>query len=186
MSLLDKVIAAVTPPETDAMRIEARQKAIAEAIPGGWLEMILDHHVQIEDAFAAVKAAQSPQQRRAAQKWLGVILTGHANAEESVIYPAMASNDEKGRAELGYQEQAAAKGEAAALEELDPMSEDYDDKLEHLRGAVAHHMFEEEGNWFTTLQNRASPETLARLNLRYTEEFKRYVGNDTAATLMAA
>lgn len=175
MSMLDKVIAAVTPPETRHMRAEARRKATAAALPGGWLEMILDHHVQIESAFAAVKAANTPQARRAAQKWLAILLNGHAIAEEAVIYPAMASHAEKGRAELAYQEQAAAKGETAALEELEPMSEDYNDKLEHIRGAVAHHMFEEEGNFFTTLQEKASPETLARLDRRYAEEFERYV-----------
>jgi hemerythrin superfamily protein len=148
--------------------------------------MVLDHHQQIEAAFDAVEAAQTPQARRTAQKWLAILLTGHAIAEEVTLYPAMASHGEKARTELAYQEQSAAKGETAALDELDPMSQDYDDKLAHIRGAVAHHMYEEEGTWFLKLQEKATPETMDRLTRRYDEEFSRYVGKDTAASLRKA
>lgn len=179
MSIVDKVIAAVTPPESDAARAKARAQARAAAKPGTWLAMVLDHHEQIEAAFAAVKNAKTREPRRAAQKWLAVLLTGHSIAEEVTIYPAMASNSEKIGAGLGYQEQSAAKGETAALEELDPMSQDYMDKLEHIRGAVAHHVYEEESSRFVKLQERATPETMARLTRRYKEEFERYMSGDT-------
>ena len=66
------------------------------------------------------------------------------------------------------------------------MSQDYLDKLAHIRGAVAHHMYEEEGTWFLKLQEKASPETMARLTHRYDEEFSRYMGNDTRESVMAA
>lgn len=36
MSVLDQVIAAVTPPESDEARQEARANAQAVAVPGGW------------------------------------------------------------------------------------------------------------------------------------------------------
>jgi hypothetical protein len=186
MSLIDKVVAAVTPPETLRARSKARKEAHAAAEPGSWLAMVLDHHLQIEAAFDAVEKAKTAEQRRATQKWLAVILTGHSIAEESVLYPALASHGEKLRAELAYQEQSAAKGETAALEELDPLSVDYHDKLAHIRGAVAHHMYEEEGTWFPKLQAKASPETMARLTARYEEEFSRYVGNDTSSSVIKA
>jgi iron-sulfur cluster repair protein YtfE (RIC family) len=186
MSLLDKVVAAVTPPETTQARQKARKEAHAVAQSGSWFAQILDHHEQIEAAFDAVEAAKTAEQRRATQKWLSVILTGHSIAEEAVIYPAMASHGEKLGAELGYQEQSAAKGEAAALEELDPLGEDYLDKLAHIRGAVAHHMYEEEHRRFPKLQDRASAETNTRLTQRYEEEFDRYVGDDTSAKVIKA
>ncbi len=44
MSVLDKVIAAVTPPETDEARRTAREKARASATPGDWLQIALDHN----------------------------------------------------------------------------------------------------------------------------------------------
>lgn len=186
MSVIDKVIAAVTPPESQQARVEARQRARSLAQPGTWLAMVIEHHEMIESAFDAVERASTADERRAAQKWLQIVFNGHSIAEEAVLYPAMASHGEKGRAELAYQEQSAAKSETAALEELDPMSEDYRDKLGHIRGAVAHHMFEEESNFLRKLYEHVSPETMNRLTQRYKEEFTRYVGNDTPESVKSA
>ena len=54
MSTLDKIIAAVTPPESEEARVKARADAEAIARPGDWLSHILDHHRQIEALFAAI------------------------------------------------------------------------------------------------------------------------------------
>ena len=174
MSIIDKVVAAVTPPESEEARVKARQDAEAVARPGDWLSQILDHHRQIEALFAAVKAATTPEARRDAQKRLALILTGHSVAEEAAIYPALAADKQVGHAELAYQEQSAAKMEMGLLERLDPMSQDYLDKLEHIRGAVAHHVYSEEGTWFVELAKDASPEEQAMITQRYEEEFARY------------
>jgi len=179
MSIIDKVVAAVTPPESEDARREARTKAKAAARPGDWLFMILQHHEQIEAAFVAVKAASNAAAQTAAQKTLAIILTGHSNAEESVLYPALTKVDEKGHATMAYTEQAAAKTQMALLEGLTPMTQDYLDKLEHIRGAVAHHMYEEENTWFPELKDKAPQEAQAKLTQRYQEEFSRYVGRDT-------
>src|ERR1700674_3919845 len=95
MSLLDKVVAAVTPSESDGQRAEARAKAQRAAADGDWLSLVLDHHRQIEAAFAAVKAVPDAARRRDAQKRLSVLLTGHSIAEEAVIYPALAKTSEE-------------------------------------------------------------------------------------------
>ena len=55
MSILDKAIAAVTPPVSDEKRAEAHAKARAAAEPGDWLSQVLDHHEQIDQAFAETK-----------------------------------------------------------------------------------------------------------------------------------
>jgi len=113
-------------------------------------------------AFAAVKAAPDLSSRRAAQKkWLAVILTGHANAEESVLYPALALANEKAT-QHGLQRTGRGQMQMAALETLNPMSPGYLDKLEHVRGAVAHHMYEEEGTWFLELKNKTPPADVAK------------------------
>ena len=178
MSVLDKMIAAVTPPESEESRREARGKARAAARSGDWLSMVLTHHEQLEAAFAAVKSANTAATRVAAQKKLAILLTGHANAEESVLYPAMTVANEKGHATMAYTEQAAAKTQMALLENLAPMTQDYLDKLEHIRGAVSHHMYEEEGTWFLELKEKSPSADQAKLAARYKEEFDRYVGND--------
>lgn len=180
MSLFDKAVAALTPMESQQDRAEARDRARAVARPGGWLATILDHHLELEDCFAAVKSAGDSASRKAAQKQLGVLLTGHAIAEESAIYPAMASGGEKGGAEMAYNEQAVVKMQMAELEKLDPMSQEFLDKLEHIRGAVAHHMYEEEGTWFPELVNSAPASDQAKIADHYNDAFSRFVGKDAA------
>jgi hypothetical protein len=183
MSIIDKVVAAVTPPEREDSRREARIKARAAASAGDWLSMVLDHHEQIEAAFAAVRSAPTAGARVAAFKKLAVVLTGHSNAEESVIYPALAGADEKRHAMSAYGEQAAAKVQMGLLENIPPMSQDFLDKLEHIRGAVAHHVYEEESQWFLELKKNAPSADQVKLSKRYEEEFIRYVGSDLEAPL---
>lgn len=178
MSIFDKAIAAVTPPESEERRAEARAKARAAAKPGDWLSLILDHHLEVEAAFAKVKAATDASSRQAALKKLGTVLNGHSMAEEAVVYPALAQAGEKGHAEMGYTEQVAVKMQMAALENLDPMSQDWLDKLGHIEGAVAHHVYEEEGAWYPELAEKASNEVQAKITKRYKEEFDRYMGSE--------
>jgi hypothetical protein len=182
MFIVDKLVAAVTPPETEEARMEARAKAHAAANPGDWLSVILEHHERIEAAFAVVRAANSANAQVAAQKKLAIMLTGHSNAEESVIYPALAAAGEKGHATMAYTEHAGAKIQMGLLEKLTPMTADYLDKLELIRGAVAHHMYEEEGNWFLDLRSKATAAEQFQLTRRYEEEFLRYVGTNTGST----
>jgi len=177
MSLLDKAVAAITPPESQQDRDEARAKALAAATPGDWLSLIIDHHREIEAAFDAVEQAADPASRIAAQKQLGTLLTGHSVAEEAAVYPAMAEEDQAGHAELAYQEQSAAKMELGLLERLDPSSQDYLDKLKHIRGAVEHHVYSEEGTWFLRLRQEAPAEEQAMIAARYREEYGRYMGS---------
>ena len=177
MGIVDKVIAAVTPPESEKSRREAREKALGLATPGSWLAQVLDHHMQIEAAFEQVRMAADPGGRRAAQQRLATLLTGHSMAEEAVLYPAMALNGEKTSSEAAYVEQSAAKVQIAALDDLDPTSQDYLDKLEHVRGAVAHHVYEEEDSRFPTLLEKAGVEKNEMLAMRYREECERYFGD---------
>lgn len=175
-SIVDKIVAAVKPTESAGDRAEARRKARTSATTGDWLSLILDHHVQMEDAFARARSPGESTSRMAALKHLGVVLTGHAIAEESVIYPAMAAIGARSDAGHGYDEQAAVKMQMAQLEKLDLSSQAFLDKLEYIRQAVAHHMYEEESNWFPELKHKASAEDQLELTQRYREEFDRYVG----------
>jgi hypothetical protein len=174
MSVIGRVIAAVIPSETHRARREARLKANNAASPGDWLSMALAHHVQIEAAFAEVESATTGKTRVEAQQNLALLLTGHSIAEESVIYPALALVNEKGHATTAYTEQSAAKVQMAALEALPPMSQLYIDKLRHLKDAVAHHIYEEEGSWFLELREKAASADQARITARYAQEFNRY------------
>ena len=174
MSVLDKMVAAITPEASDEDRAEVRAKARQQATRSQWFTMVLDQHQQVEAAFAAVKGAVTAANQRLAQKQLALLLTGHSVAEEVVLYPAMALSDQKGHSTAAYAEQSAAKVQTAALDDLEPLSEDYLDKLEHLRAAVSHHVYEEESKWFPELCNLGDATTQARLTARFSEEFARY------------
>ncbi len=178
MSIVDKFIAAVTPPESQEARMKARAKANEAARPGDWLSQILDHHLDIEESFAAVKEATDAFERLAEFKQLAVLLNGHSLAEEVVIYPLLSAAGEKGHAGLAYDEQALVEVQMAALETLEPMSQDFIDKLEHIEGAVKHHVYTEEGDWFLDLKQKATAEQEELLTDRYAEEYARYVGED--------
>jgi len=179
MSVLDKIVAAVTPPESEQARAEANAKAWAAAEPGDFLTEALEHHKLLLAAFAAAKAAPDEVSRMAAQKHLGIILVGHAGAEETVLYPALADAGEAGHADLAYGEQVMVKLQMAALEALPPMSQDWMDKIEHIEGAVRHHMFEEEGTWFLELKEKGK--NPGKTAMRFKEEYERYVGDEANA-----
>ena len=186
MSIIDKAIAAITPPVSDEKRAEAHAKARAAAEPGDWLSQVLDHHEEIDAAFSAVKTATTAETRRRAEKTLGALLTGHAMAEEAVIYPTLAQAGKQGHANTAYTEQVAAKQQMAALEVIDPMSEDYLDKLGHLEGAVKTHVYQEESDWFIDLKEKAPADAQAHATARYREEAGRYFdGGQTTSGIEA-
>ncbi|MEW6017226.1 MAG: hemerythrin domain-containing protein [Pseudomonadota bacterium] len=174
MSVVDKVLGALTPPESDEARREATQKARALSRGDDWLAMALDHHEAIRAAFETCRTADTPHARKAAMRSLGEVLNGHALAEEVVLYPAMAKADEKGHAGMAYSEQTTTKMQMAELERIDPEKDAWLDKLEHIRGAVLHHMYEEEHTWFPELLQQY--EDQAFLTLRFCEEYERYCG----------
>ena len=178
MSLLDKVVATVTPEPSEAHKREARHKLRAN-VRAGWAQMVVDHHEQVEAAFAAVKSATTAAAQRDAQKRLATLLTGHSMAEEAVLYPAMALTDQKAHSTTAYTQQSATKVQTAALDDLEPLSQDYLDKLEHLRAAVSHHVYEEEHQWFPKLAE-ADASKQAQLTARYQEEFDRYMKTGAA------
>jgi hypothetical protein len=93
MSVFDKAVAAVTPAESEEMRRDVRTRARGAAVPGDWLLKVLDYHERIETAFVAMRSGTNAVASVAARKRVAVVLTGHANAEESVIYPALARVD---------------------------------------------------------------------------------------------
>jgi hypothetical protein len=179
MSAIDKLVSAITPPVSEEKREKAHARARAEALPGGWLSQILDQHEAIFQAVSEVRAAPEARTRRLAERRLAGLLSGHNVAEETVVYPALARVHEQGHAHKAYHEHAAAKVQLAELEIIDPMSQDYLDKLGHLEGAVMHHVFEEESDWFLELQTRATSVENERIAARFREEFERYMGPET-------
>lgn len=151
MSVVDKIIGAVTPIPDEKHRLEGTRKAF-------------------DDCKAAAKAAERP----AAMQRLAIVLNGHSLAEEVVLYPALAQAGEKAHAGHAYTEQTTARMQMAELETIAPSSQARKDKLQHIEGAVLTPMFEEESGWFPKLKEKGEYQT--RLTAPYAEEFDRYTG----------
>jgi hemerythrin superfamily protein len=160
--------------ESETERGDARWKAQALASPGDWLFSALDHHRDIEGAFGAAAAALPGTARATALRALATLLTGHSIAEEAVLYPALAEAGSAARSMMAYGEQAMAKTELAKLRNFDLESDAFPAKLEELRLAVLHHMYQEESSWFPLLKERLSEVEQARLTERFLEEYRRY------------
>jgi hypothetical protein len=171
MSLIDKALGAVTPPESEDARAEATRVARSASDGHDWLALALDHHDQIRAAFDDCRQAAGGAARLKAMQALAYILNGHAYAEEVVLYPAMAKFGEKGHAGMAYTEQSTAKMQMAELERIDPTTESWGDKLEHICGGILHHIYEEEKVWFPELKRDHDDQNL--LTLRFREEFGR-------------
>lgn len=175
MSIVDKALEAITPPESQEKRAEATRKAREAAGEGDWLALVLEHHDLIREAFEVCCQAEGAEDRLMAMKRLALVLNGHSLAEEIVLYPAMTKAGEKGSAGQAYSEQTTAKMQMAELERITPATPEWLDKVRHIREAVLHHMYEEEDHWLIRLKE-AFPDQ-AFLTRRYQEEFKRYTGS---------
>lgn len=174
MSILDRLVAAVTPLENDEERLKARENARTQAAQDGIVQLIIDDHNRIEQAFEAVRAATSAEAQRRAELSLATLLNGHSVAEEAAVYPALVEHGQQGHAALAYEEQAATKVQLALLSKLEPLGKDYMEKLAHIRGAVTHHMFQEESSWLIDLERRLLSDDHDRVIGRYVEEMSRY------------
>lgn len=181
MSLLDKAIAAITPAEKDADRVNARELARSLASPGDWFSLVLDHHLAIEAAFEHCRTARTGPDRLAGMRELQTVLVAHSLAEELVLYPVMTEHDQQGGAMMAYEEQQLAKIQLALLEKIDPSTQAWIDKLDSLQGAIAHHMYEEEGTWFARMKQASLHDEQDGLRSRFAEEFERYAGPQIAA-----
>jgi len=171
MSWLDKIGSTIFPLASDEKRAQARRTAEGLARSNQWLAQILAHHKAIEQCFEDALSATDIDSRRHAMK-------------EVTVYPALIENNGmiggKVQATLAYEEQQMTKIQQAMLEMLDPMSEEWRTKLEHIKSAVQQHVYEEEESRFPELAQALSPGESARLSRRYAEEFERYCGSGTS------
>lgn len=177
MSFLDRLAAAVTPAASDEDRAEARRKFASLAEEEPFARDILDAHRQIESLFAKACGTSDQVAANRAVQDLATLLTGHSMAEEAVIYPGVAEFSGKTHASMAYEEQAMAKVQIAKLQDLEPLSDAWREKLDHVKSAVEQHVYQEEDSWFPELIENAPPEKRAQLSRKYREEFERYCGS---------
>ncbi|MFD4411362.1 hemerythrin domain-containing protein [Streptomyces sp. NPDC058251] len=109
------------------------------------VEIILEDHRRMEELFRRMRSVEAD--RAAALKEFADLLIAHAIAEEAEVYPALKryKNIDDDEVEHGESEHEEGNKALLALLEVDEVgSDDWDEKLEELVEAVAHHTDEEE------------------------------------------
>lgn len=179
--LAHPVAAALLASEGVERRAQARLRALELARHATWLSQAIEHHRAIESALEALHGAADLPGRRQARRWLATLVTGHALAEEAVLYPAMALDEQALQATRAYAAHGDVKIELAALECLDPEGDAWRFKVERLRDDLQHHFYLEESTWFPALACLGEPALHVRLDTRLRQEFERYLGVDVIA-----
>ena len=180
MSFLDRIAAAVAPAATDEQRAEARLKVEQMSSSDEWLAIIVKQHKQIESLVHEGLNAQGAEAQAQAVRDLGWVLTGHSMAEEAVLYPEISEHSSKTDAGMAYEEHAMTKVQLAKLEKLDPLSQNWREKLAHIQSALQQHMYQEEGTWLPHLAEKSPAGEKSRMTQRFVDEFERYCGSGTA------
>lgn len=107
--------------------------------------VILKDHRRMEELFRRMRSVEAD--RAAALEDLAALLIAHGKAEEAEVYPALKRfrNVDDEEVEHGKEEHQEGNEALLALMEVDEVgSDEWDEKLEELVKAVAHHIDEEE------------------------------------------
>ncbi|MEU8893185.1 hemerythrin domain-containing protein [Streptomyces sp. NPDC048442] len=109
------------------------------------VELILDDHRRMEELFRRMRSVE--EDRAQALHEFSALLIAHGEAEESEVYPALKryKHIDDDEVEHGVEEHTEGNEALLALLQVGKVgSADWDDKLEKLVEAVAHHTDEEE------------------------------------------
>lgn len=172
MSFIDRIAATLAPSASEEERRERRIGFEKMAEGQLFAEDILRQHKQIEQLFAQARSASGPAAQAAVTE-LSLLLNAHAMAEEAVIYPEVSENSGKTHAGMAYEEHAMTKVQLAELKKLEPGSEQWIEKLDHIESAVQQHIHQEEGSWLPDVIRNAPLEARQRMSIEYRNYFDR-------------
>ncbi|MGW0875396.1 hemerythrin domain-containing protein [Streptomyces sp. NPDC002740] len=136
--------------------------------------LILQDHRTMEDLFRLMRSVEAD--RAAALQEFADLLIAHALAEEAKVYPALKRFKKIEDEEVEHGEEEHEEGNKALLEllEVDEVgSEEWDEKLEALVEAVAHHTDEEERTILNGARENVAMERREELGEAFLEERER-------------
>lgn len=129
---------------------------------------ILVDHLDIQDLFGEVRAAQGTEKRRDAFDRLVRKLMVHEAAEEAIVHPLTEEADGGRRiGERRVHEELQAERMVSKMIALDPSEREFDTKLDLLESAVLRHATKEEGQEHPLLQQTIEPARLRHLGEVY-------------------
>lgn len=158
---------------SDEQRREARANLEELAVGEPFAEDILAQHRRIEALFADARQSSGPQTQVLVTE-LALLLNAHSMAEEAVVYPAISENSSKAHAAMAYEEHAMTKVQLAALQKLEPGTQAWHEKLDHIESAVQQHVYQEEGNWLPDVIRHAPLGARQRMSVEFREYYERF------------
>ncbi len=172
MSFLDRIASALAPAASDEQRMEARARLEELAANEPFAADILAQHRRIEGLFAEARQGSGPAAQATVEE-LSLLLNAHSMAEEAIVYPEISENSSKAHAAMAYEEHAMTKVQLSALQKLQPGSQEWLEKLEHIESAVQQHVYQEENSWLPDVIRYAPVEARQRMSIEYRDYFER-------------
>jgi hemerythrin-like domain-containing protein len=141
---------------------------------GDVVDLILADHRLFEDLLHLLRDVT--QDRVAVRRALADVVAAHAEAEEAYVYPTLVRKkavDEED-VEHGTHEHLEGNEKLLALLEVDDVkSQDFDDAVEELTKALAHHLDEEEREILNPARTDVEDSVKADLGQKFAEERNR-------------
>jgi hemerythrin superfamily protein len=172
MSFLDRIAAALTPAASDEERAEARTHLEQLAAGEMFAQDIVRQHKEIEQLFGQARAGVGPA-AQAAVRDLALLLNAHSMAEEAVVYPEISHNSSKAHASMAFEEHAMTKVQLAELQKMQPGTDEFREKLDHIESAVQQHVYQEESSWLPDVLRYAPVESRQRMSTEFRNYFDR-------------
>lgn len=144
-------------------------------------EILKRDHREVDALMAQLEKADGSASDKQTFETLRESLTVHAEAEETIVYPALEEFEEtEAEAEHSYDEHAEVKALLAQMGELEPKSPEFQNLLAELKSNVQHHVKEEEGELFPKGEELLSDDELEEMG-REIMEFKEESMADAAS-----
>jgi hypothetical protein len=141
---------------------------------GDVVDLILADHRLFEDLLHQLRDVTQP--REAVRKALADVVAAHAEAEEKLVYPALVRKKAVDSEDVEHSTHEHLEGNEkmlALLEVEDLTSEEFDEAVEELTKALAHHLDEEEREILNPARVDVAEETRQDLGRKFAEERNR-------------
>jgi hemerythrin superfamily protein len=128
------------------------------------IELLSSQHLEVDQLFAKIEAAQNPSEKEQLFAELADKLAAHAEIEEKLFYPSVMAKQTEELLLESVEEHLAIKRVLADMLELKVDDDHFDAKLSVMKEQVRHHAHqEEEGELFPKVKRLMSKDELAGL-----------------------
>jgi hemerythrin superfamily protein len=141
---------------------------------GDVVDLILADHRLFEDLLHQLR--DKTQDREAVRTVLADVVAAHAEAEEQYVYPALVRKRAVDEEDVEHSTHEHLEGNERLVELLevpDVQSEDFDQAVENLTKALAHHLDEEEREILNPARTEVSADVKADIGRKFAAERAR-------------